>query len=232
MSKFINLINMTFGRLKVIEYKGNGMWLCECSCPEHNQVVVYGYNLKNGHTKSCGCLQKENMVIIGSIKKPWKPIEIDDYTYGIPLTQGKIAFIDKEDYDKIKDCAWWADYDKVLGDSYAKGWINGKNIRMHRLILNVPNEIPVDHIDHNTLNNRKTNLRVCTQSQNCMNKKLQSNNTTGYKGVYLNKKTKKYRASIRINRKLKHLGYFNTAAEAYKAYKTVAKNLHGEFYCE
>jgi hypothetical protein len=220
MSKFIDLTGMAFDRLKVIKYVGESKWLCECNCPKHNQVVVKGNNLKSGNTTSCGC----------KTKKYWEPINIDQYTYGIPLTKGHVAFIDKDDFDKVKDYAWWSDYDKVLDSFYAKGWIDGKNIRMHRLILNVPTNTIVDHKDHNTLNNKKNNLRLCTQSQNCQNKRMQSDNSTGYKGVYLEKKTNKYRSKIRINGKLKHLGYYSTAIEAYTAYKTVAEKIHGEFY--
>lgn len=232
MSRFIDLTGMSFGRLKVIKHVGGGKWLCECSCPEHNQTIVKGNNLKSGHTKSCTCIQKEKISTIGSMKKQWNPIEIDKYTYGIPLTRGQIALIDKEDLDKIKNYGWYAIYKKNNNTFYAVTEIDSKGIPMHRFILNDPEGVQIDHQDHNTLNNRKNNLRLCSPSQNSMNKKLQSNNTTGYKGVYLDKRTGRYRASIRINRRLKHLGYFLTALEANEVYQTTAKNLHGEFYCD
>lgn len=223
---------MAFGRLKVIEYKGNSNWLCECTCPDRTHVIVSRNNLKSGHTKSCGCLQKENAFIIGSIKKQWEPIEIDEYTYGIPLTRGQIALIDKEDFDKIKNYGWYAHFKKSNNTFYAMTEINTKGVQMSRLILNAHNDVQVDHKDHNTLNNRKSNLRLCTPSQNSQNKKMQSNNSIGYKGVYVDKRTGRYRACIRINKKLKHLGYYSTAQEAYKVYKTIAEKIHGDFYFE
>ena len=231
MSKFINLVNMTFGRLKVIEYKGSSKWLCECSCTEHNQVIVYGYNLKNGNTNSCGCFQKERTASVTSnIKKPWEPIEIDDYTYGIPLTKGYVALIDKEDYDKVKNYGWHVTYNKHTNSFYAQTEINKKGIKMHRLILNATEGLNIDHKDHNTLNNRKSNIRICTTSQNTINSKRRSDNNTGFKGVSFRKG--KYIARIMVDQKPIHIGSFKTALEAHEAYKEAAKKLHGEFYCE
>ncbi len=85
-----------------------------------------------------------------------------------------------------------------------------------RINLDLTSEI--DHIDRNGLNNQRNNLRPANRSQSNMNKGLQSNNTTGYKGVCFNKKAQKYTARICINKERIHLGYFDTAIEAAYTY--------------
>jgi len=230
MCKFIDLTGMTFSRLKVIRYVEKSKWLCECNCSAHKQIIVLGYNLKNGNTKSCGCFQKEcTSLATSGIKKQWEPIDIDEHTYGIPLTRGNIALIDKEDYDKVKDYGWYSNYNKNTQSFYAMTETDKKGIRMHRHLLNNPKGFDVDHIDHNTLNNRRRNLRLCTNSQNIMNSKIRSDNSTGFRGVSFNKKTKKYIARIMIDKKTITIGTYITALEASEAYNKVAKELHGEF---
>lgn len=233
MGKFIDLTNQVFGRLIVLEYKGDRKWLCECSCPEHNKITVGGRFLRDGRTKSCGCLKKE-MVSQQSkqlLRKRWEPLEVDEHTYGIPLSRNQIALIDKEDLKKIKDYGWYARFDRIGKTFYAITRTHGTNIIMHRLILDADDSTVIDHADHNGLNNRKSNIRICTQSQNCMNKKTQSNNSSGYKGVSFHKRKNKYQATIMINRKQIYLGSFNTAIEASEVYQAAAKRLFGKFYC-
>jgi hypothetical protein len=232
MGKFIDLTTQIFGRLKVLKYIGEGNWLCGCSCSENNRIIVGGRFLRDGRTKSCGCLRKEMLSEQSKVllRKRWEPIEIDKHTYGIPLSMDQVALIDKEDFDKIKDYGWYAHFDKVGKTFYAITRTHGTNIIMHRLILNAPDSLVIDHADHNGLNNRKSNIRVCSQSQNCMNKKVQSNNTSGYRGVSFHKTKNKYQATIMVNRKQVYLGTFNTALEASEAYQIAAKKLFGKFY--
>ena len=103
-----------------------------------------------------------------------------------------------------------------------------KTIRMHRLINNTKSELQTDHINGNKLDNRCSNLRLATARQNSQNRKLRSDNSTGFKGVY--NRWGKYRAAIRINGKLKHLGIFDTPEEASEEYQRIAVNLHGAFF--
>jgi len=100
---------------------------------------------------------------------------------------------------------------------------------MHRLLIHAPKGMEVDHINGNGLDNRICNLRICTRSQNQINKGLQKNNTTGYKGVSFIKKHRKYRATIRINGKSMYLGEFESAKGAAFAYDNKAKELFGNF---
>jgi len=87
----------------------------------------------------------------------------------------------------------------------------------------------LDHINMNTLDNRKCNLRLCTLGQNNMNRGMIRSNKSGYKGVVWEKDRRKWKAAVSINNKSKRIGSFNTAEEAYEAYCNAIKELHGEF---
>jgi hypothetical protein len=142
----------------------------------------------------------------------------------ISLTQDKFVLVDNEDFEWLIRWKW-----KDNGIGYAVTYIDGKTIRMHRMIVNATTGKEVDHINGNRLDNRKINLRECTKSQNHMNNFLQKNNTTGYKGVSLFKRVNKYRAYIKKDNKEIHLGYFNNPKDAAVAYNEAAKEYFGEF---
>lgn len=107
----------------------------------------------------------------------------------IPLTKGQVALVDDEDYEMVSRYKWYTqDINKTL---YAQRMIvtkgTGKRVTMfmHRLIMNTPQGMDTDHIDRNGLNNQKSNLRICTRTQNLLNRGMLKSNTSGYKGVYL-----------------------------------------------
>jgi hypothetical protein len=143
----------------------------------------------------------------------------------IPLNgkhgKGKFALVDDEDYEELMKYKW-----RVNSVGYA---VRGYSISMHRLIMNCDKGLLVDHINHEPLDNQKRNLRICTTSQNGMNRVPKKGGTSKYKSVYFNKAAKKWRASIMINGKSIHLGTFNTELEAAQAYNAKAKELFGEF---
>jgi len=87
----------------------------------------------------------------------------------------------------------------------------------------------VDHINGNTLDNRKNNLRICSRTENSRNTKLSKNNSTGYKGVTYYKRDGKYVAKITVDRKRIHIGYFTTLIEAATAYDLMARKHFGEY---
>lgn len=87
----------------------------------------------------------------------------------------------------------------------------------------------IDHIDMDRANNRLSNLRLATPSQNGANRGRQKNNSSGLKGVAWNKGAKRWRAQIKANGKRRHLGYFDTAEEAHAAYQEAAASLFGDF---
>lgn len=144
-------------------------------------------------------------------------------TIEIPLTQGKSAIIDAKDYLLIAKYKWRA----VL--YHNKWWYattGRRNLCMHNVIMN---STMVDHINHNGLDNRRSNLRLATYKQNAANSRLSSNNTSGYKGVSLRKDIGKYSAKIRVDGKLLHLGYFQKPEEAAEVYDKAAILHFGEF---
>tara|TARA_R100001530_G_scaffold13251_1_gene12253 strand:+ start:6896 stop:7372 length:477 start_codon:yes stop_codon:yes gene_type:complete len=114
-------------------------------------------------------------------------------------------------------------------DNYPRATISKKQVIAHSLLINCPKGKVIDHIDGNPLNNQKSNLRVCTYSQNAMNRIRSKDNTSGYKGVYLDKAKNKWRARIMKEGKRISLGSFDSSKDAYRVYKNAAKELHGEF---
>lgn len=156
---------------------------------------------------------------------------------GIKLTQNKVALVDDEDFEMISNLTWHA-----IKTSYNFYAVNGirlgedkkqvRQIFMHRLIMNCPDGMVVDHINGNGLDNRKENLRICTTSQNLMNRGKSLVNTSGYKGVYRssNKNSlNKWRARIILNKKSINLGYYETREMAAIAYNEGALKYHKEF---
>jgi hypothetical protein len=139
----------------------------------------------------------------------------------IPLTQGFVTLVDDEDYDFLMQWKWQVL--KIRNTAYALRsqhfyYLNRKRscrpIWMHRLIINPPNNMHIDHINHNGLDNQKVNLRVVTNRDNMLN--MIKPNKTGYHGIWKNGNA--YSAQIYINGKTKHLGTFKTALEANKIY--------------
>jgi hypothetical protein len=143
---------------------------------------------------------------------------------------GYDVLIDDEDFDKIKPLKWYRSYSgkrKLVYFISVGTRPNRKTIRLHRFIINAPNGKEVDHINSDTLDNRKINLRICTRDQNACNRRKNLNNTSGYKGVYF--ENGRWRAMIGTNGKLKSLGKFGSKEEAHKAYCEASKRYHGEF---
>lgn len=145
----------------------------------------------------------------------------------IQLTQGQVALVDDEDFESLNQFKWCAHKHGNTFYAVRSIYANGKqSIYMHGAIMGGKG---VDHIDGCGLNNQKSNLRLCTQSQNNMNRNKQGNTSSVYKGVYFSKRDKKWMARIKINRKFIYLGLYNTEVEAAKAYNTKAIELFCEF---
>jgi hypothetical protein len=118
---------------------------------------------------------------------------------------------------------WSAQWNPLTKSFYVYGYLpkkDGKRIRLllHRVLLDNPKNLVVDHIDHDTLNNTKPNLRVATSSENAQNRNgLCSNNKSGVRGVSYSKTAKKWKSTICVNKKVMHIGYFHDKYEAEKA---------------
>ena len=151
----------------------------------------------------------------------------------IPLTQGKYAIVDPEDYERLSKHKWHAN--KSKNTFYAVRRIHlGKNkwkhIKMHREILDPPDHLYVDHINHKGFDNRKANLRTATHRQNSYNRiHFRKNPSSKYKGVSWKKRTKKWNVQISHNGKREIIGSFDNEIEAAKAYDRAAKLYHKEF---
>lgn len=145
--------------------------------------------------------------------------------YGV----GKYALVDNEDFDFL-DQYWWCLNKKEDGRFYVVSKINGKMIKMHRLILNAKKNQILDHKNGDGLDNRRENLRFCTQSENCLNKKRSKNKIVPFKGVHPSGSSiNPWLATIIYKGKRNYLGCFPTPELAHNAYKNKAKELAGEF---
>lgn len=147
----------------------------------------------------------------------------------IKLTQGKVALVDDDDFERVNAFKWQAF--KNYQTWYARrneGTSPRKNVRMHQYILGVKGKASqVDHCDGDGLNNQRSNLRIATMMQNQANRGPQRNNTSGFKGVY--KHEGNWRAQIKYKGEKISLGAYPDPAEAARAYDRKARELFGEF---
>jgi HNH endonuclease/AP2 domain len=148
----------------------------------------------------------------------------------IQVSNGKMAIVDDEDFEIVSKHHWHQDGAGYIRTNIWKGNRKDSAPRLHRMVLpNTPKHLHIDHKNGDKLDNRKSNLRICSSSQNARNRGPQNNNTSGYKGVIYDKARSKWRSEICVEGKRKYLGRFTTAEEAAKAYNDAAIQFHGEF---
>lgn len=180
------------------------MWMCECQCEKHTKRAINGYSLKRGDSKSCGCYYNE---IVGTYNKKYNSYILIDDKYYIGTTQsGKDFYFDKDDYDIVKNYCWSVDN----SNGYVKTLVNNSKIYLHNLVMGfVSNKnVKIDHQNRHRNDCRKSNLKLATSCQNAMNVGFRSDNKSGIKGVSLDKRTGKYDARIKANKKMYRLGLF------------------------
>lgn len=150
----------------------------------------------------------------------------------IPISKRKYhAIVDDDDYNKAIKYKWHIKKRDNRRTFYACTNIKKEKVLLHRFILGSKkhdNKI-IDHINRNGLDCRKENLRIANNVINNMNRDLQRNNTSGYRGVCRRKKEKKWRAQIGYNNKMITIGYYKDIKDAAKAYNKRAKELFGEY---
>ena len=239
MGKHIDLTGQTFGRLTVLEKAapyispcGQKLTRYSCKCICGNIVTVNSLYLKNGRTRSCGCLQREHAKKQGLSNAKGNIYEFDGAVGKCYFsnTDGYFLF-DAEDYELIKKYTWR--YSKHLIQAHSH-YEDDKQQRvvLARLIMNCPETLVVDHINHDLLDNRKCNLRVCTKGQSRVRSRIRKDNKTGYIGVHSKQLVNGeccYTALIGVNGRDTYLGTFKTAEEAYKVRLEAEKEFYGEF---
>lgn len=145
----------------------------------------------------------------------------------IPLSQGKFSKVDDDDFEMLSSHKWHYRNGYALRSVW-KGLVRG-HIYMHAEITGCPSGMETDHIDRDGLNNQRFNLRVCLPFQNKRNVGIRKDNTSGYKGVSLDKRRNTWCASIRFEERLIHIGSYKSKEEAALAYDEFASKLFGEF---
>lgn len=277
--KFIDITNKRFGRLTVVSKAANignkAAWNCLCDCG--NKIVVIGSSLRNGSTKSCGCIRKDYSDLsgqrIGHIKilnrtddkisknnkrfirynclcdcgkeivKYYsalrKNINNENFSCGCTnrnvnnykmennyfigyTSKNKPFYFDLEDYDLVKEFYW-----NIDKNGYVVSKKNRKYVKMHRLLLNAKENEEVDHINHNTTDNRKCNLRIVNHSQNMQNKTpINGLNTNG---IYFEQDTQKWRVYITKDKKRIYIGRYINLEDAIKARHIAENEYFGEY---
>lgn len=198
-------------------------WFCICDCGE--KTTVSSSDLLNGNTKSCGCYQKEMASKHNSRRNTYDLSK----TFGIGYTlKNEEFYFDLEDYDKIKDYCW---YIETRGRVCARNKENHKTPhKLHRIVMDVFNpSIEIDHKNRNQIDNRKSNLRVCTHKENLCNQSLSKANKTGTTGVALRKDIGKYISYIMVDNKSIKLGNYINIEDAIVARLKAEKEYFGEF---
>lgn len=199
-----DLTGQKFGRLTVLEKDVNSLkrsrWICRCECGKIK--YIYATLLKQGNTNSCGCLRRDLQ------RRPNDYYFIDDI--GVMKIKDKEILFDKEDFELIKNYSW--NIDKI---NEVKADINKQKYRIHQLIMGTKGTgLVVDHINRNRLDNRKSNLRICTQQQNMYNKTVKSNNLYGQSGVCWSKSAKKWESRLAFEKKTVARKLFNNYPDA------------------
>lgn len=240
-----NLTGRRFGRLLVLKQTEDWIspsdntvkrarWLCQCDCG--NQTVVEGSVLKNGKTLSCGCLMVEKTIQRNISNKKSNKYDLSG-EYGIGYTYNKSKdginyfYFDLEDYDKIKDYCW-----NIDDNNYIKTYDDNRKMKisMHRLIMGLINDdnktkIYVDHKKHITYDNRKSELRIVTNTENQMNKIKQSNNNSGVPGVSWHKRDKVWVSYITLNKNKIYLGKYKNFEDAVNVRKDAEEKYFGKY---
>lgn len=129
----------------------------------------------------------------------------------IKLTQGKVALVDDDMFEYLNQWKWFAHkggnkFYAIRNEPIGKNTY--KHFSMHKQIMNTPPGMVVDHINHDGLNNLKSNLRICTHAENIRNSRTRKDNTSGAKGVCWSKHEKKWRVEIKVSDSRIHIGYF------------------------
>lgn len=191
------------------------------TCPEHGDFIQKpSHHYQGKGCPKCGRVKLENSRLNNAKNRKFNGlIQPEEYKL-IPLTKGKFAMVDNEDFDRLKDINWYFD------GRYAKSNIVGY---AHRYIMDAPDHLEVDHvIQENTLDNRRSNLRLATPAQNSANTRPKGGSSI-YKGVSKGQDKDRWKGSIKSGDIVCNLGLFDDEIECAKAYDRKALELNKEF---
>lgn len=205
--------------------KNKTYWLCKCSCGNDKPLIYRGDSIRDGSVLSCGCYNNENRRKLGKQSKRYNRFEIcGDYAIG--YTQKNESFyVDTEDVEKIRNYCWFFSYGYVIANKINRTGF----IRLHRFVLNAPDDMFVDHINHKPEDCRKINLRLATPTENNLNQVLRRDNKSGCTGVCWHKAANKWSVEIKYNKQRIYLGLYENLDEAIKVRKDAEEKYFGEF---
>lgn len=245
MNNYNDIVGKNFDRLLVLEYLGcfikegtkskRHYYKCQCACDKHTILMVDRYKLLSKHSTSCGCKAIESVKKRNDEDNPSKYYvrQVNEsYVDELGIGHIKMSNTDKEmlcDAECLEELLKYY-WNEMKG--YARSSIGRKKIYAHRIVMGVGNyEInnQIDHINGNTLDNRKQNLRVVTSRQNGLNSSIRKDNTSGVTGVYWDKKKQKWLSRVFENGKGNFLGYFDKFDDAVAARKKGEEEHYGEY---
>jgi hypothetical protein len=197
------------------------MWTCLCDCG--NIKDINGDSLRQKLTTSCGCVQRKIAKLICEERVKLNTYDLS-HSYGICWTSNtnKEFYFDLEDYALIKNYTWIE----------RKGYIYSTDgVNFHRLVMQCSDndDIVVDHINHNALDNRKKNLRRCSQQKNSCNHKISATNTSGVTGVSYDKQRNKWIAYLTYKGEHMNLGRYDVFEDAVNARKNAEERYFREY---
>ena len=222
------MIGRKFGLLTVRKLSDKStsrrlIYVCDCDCGTQN-VEVNGDKLRSGWTKSCGCLVKKRA---SEIHKKYNKYDMSG-NYGIGFTSNtdREFYFDIEDYEKINQYCWLELQNGYIATSHN----DGSFTYLHRLVMDVMDDnVVVDHIKHHLYDNRKSELRIGSQSTNMMNATIREDNTSGFTGVYWHSKNHNWVADIFKEGKKVCLGSFVSEDDAINARIEAENNYFGSW---
>ena len=215
--RMINMSGQTYGELTILSCavrnrRGKILWHYRCSCG--NEGNAYGYDIRNGHTKTCGRCNSNTYEYL------------DDYgIISVTLANGVTFIADNDDENLIKRYKWF-----IGGNGYVVTNVNGKRKYLHKMIMGMDGSTIVDHIDRCKLDNRRINLRIANKSLNAANAKLRCDNfITGHKNIKFNKRYNNYTVRVMRDGVTHYGGTYKYLCDAITAANSKRKELFGEF---
>lgn len=217
-SHFDDLTGRRFGELTVLwkhkeSNNGGASWVCKCSCGHLD--ILSGDKLRSGHNTHCRYCNHGRFLF----HEHYKVVEC-------VLPDGNSFLFDYDDLPLVLPYKW-----THMANGYFRASLGSRkkgHILLHRLLMNAPNGMVVDHINGDPSDCRKANMRLCTAAENSRNARINKNNLCGKKGVYFDKRRGRWSSRIFKERQYA-LGAYDTPEEAATAYDSAAEILHGEF---